>query len=258
LAPVQHDRGLGNSVCTRRRSAGFLCALLCLALSSTCFTKTARSDDVLRPLPHDVATEQPVVPLYAPEPNGQGTEPFFERERDVDGLPLRARFDDGFTIESLDSSYQLRIRVLNQVDGKLFDPTSQEPARSGLYIPRFRIYFEGQLTDPFEYELSLQRSVEGAFDVLDANANFKISDELQVRVGRALVPYSFAWYDHLEQFYITPSRTAGSTTSNFNTPSAPPSASSRDWPIPTPRATPSVTSIPARFCIPIPIPCCAF
>jgi phosphate-selective porin OprO/OprP len=75
-----------------------------------------------------------------------------------------------------------------------------------MYIPRFRIYFEGQLTDLFEYELSLQRSVEGQFDVLDANVNFVASEEFQVRVGRTLVPYSYAWYDHLEQYYITPER----------------------------------------------------
>ena len=123
-----------------------------------------------------------------------------------DGFPLRGRFDEGFELQSIDRQFQLRFRVLNQIDGKVFDPTSQEPARSGMYIPRFRIYFEGQLTDAFEYELSLQRSVEGAFDVLDANVNFVASEALQVRVGRALVPYSFSWYDHLEQYYITPER----------------------------------------------------
>lgn len=123
-----------------------------------------------------------------------------------EGIPLQARFDDGFELESFDRQFQLRIRVLNQVDGKVFSPHNQEPARSGLYIPRFRIYFEGQLTDLFEYELSLQRSVEGAFDVLDANVNFAPSRAFQIRVGRALVPYSYAWYDHLEQYYITPER----------------------------------------------------
>lgn len=123
-----------------------------------------------------------------------------------DSIPLRAVFDDGFALKSTDDQYQLRIRTLTQIDGKVFSPSDQDPARSGLYIPRFRIYFEGQLTDVFEYELSLQRSVEGAFDVLDANVNFVRSEKFQVRAGRALVPYSYAWYDHLEQYYITPER----------------------------------------------------
>ena len=121
-------------------------------------------------------------------------------------IPLYAVFDDGFSLKSVDDQFQLRIRTLTQIDGKAFSPSDQEPARGGLYIPRFRIYFEGQLTDIFEYELSLQRSVEGTFDVLDANVNFVRSEAFKVRVGRALVPYSYAWYDHLEQYYITPER----------------------------------------------------
>lgn len=127
-------------------------------------------------------------------------------EESTSAIPLRAVFDDGFSLQSVDEQFALRVRTLTQVDGKVFSPTDQEPARSGLYIPRFRIYFEGKLTDLFEYELSLQRSVEGAFDVLDANVNFVRSEQFQVRVGRALVPYSYAWYDHLEQYYITPER----------------------------------------------------
>lgn len=130
----------------------------------------------------------------------------FELPEAESSIPLRAVFDDGFTLKSADDQFQLRIRTLTQIDGKGFSPTDQEPARSGIYIPRFRVYFEGQLTDVFEYELSLQRSVEGAFDVLDANVNFVRSEQFQVRAGRAIVPYSFAWYDHLEQYYITPER----------------------------------------------------
>ena len=130
---------------------------------------------------------------------------FAEKPEDL-SIPLRAVFDDGFCLKSSDDQFQLRIRTLTQIDGKVFSPAHQEPARSGIYIPRFRIYFEGQLTDVFEYELSLQRSVEGTFDVLDANVNFVRSEQFQVRVGRALVPYSYAWYDHLEQYYITPER----------------------------------------------------
>ncbi|MBS0261872.1 MAG: porin [Planctomycetes bacterium] len=129
-----------------------------------------------------------------------------EGESEESGLPLRGKFDEGFELESFDHQFQLRLRALTQIDGKFFLPTDQEPARSGIYIPRFRAYFEGQLTDLYQYELSLQRSVEGTFDVLDANVNFVPSEGFQVRVGRALVPYSYAWYDHLEQFYITPER----------------------------------------------------
>lgn len=121
-------------------------------------------------------------------------------------IPLRAMYKDGFGLRSADDEFQLRMRFLTQIDGKVFTPTDQEPARGGMYVPRFRTYFEGQLRDGLEYELSLQRSVEGAFDLLDANVNFGSSEEFQIRVGRSLTPYSYTWYDHLEQYYITPER----------------------------------------------------
>lgn len=155
----------------------------------------------------DSATSFPLYPVESghigPRENSSEGESSAEA---TSSIPLRAVFDDGFGLQSVDEQFELRIRTLTQVDGKVFSPTDQEPARSGMYIPRFRIYFEGKLTDVFEYELSLQRSVEGAFDVLDANINFVRSEQFQVRVGRALVPYSYAWYDHLEQYYITPER----------------------------------------------------
>jgi phosphate-selective porin OprO/OprP len=119
---------------------------------------------------------------------------------------LFARFEDGVLLSTKDEEFQLRIHVLGQIDYKLFEPTYQQPARSGVYIPRFRAYFEGRATRSFDYELSLQRSVEGTFDVLDANINYHPSNTFQVKFGRMLVPYSYEWYDHLEQFFIVPER----------------------------------------------------
>jgi len=119
---------------------------------------------------------------------------------------LFTRFDEGFTVFTEDEEFEFRIKLMEQTDAKLFLPQDQEPARSGLYIPRFRLYFEGHITQSFEYELSLQRSVEGQFDVLDANINYRPAEEFQIRLGRFLVPFSYDWYDHLEQFFITPER----------------------------------------------------
>ncbi len=119
---------------------------------------------------------------------------------------LFTKFDDGFVIYTENEEFELRIKLMQQTDAKLFIPQEQEPARPGLYIPRFRLYFEGNITQSYEYELSLQRSVEGSFDLLDANINFRPSEEFQVRFGRFLVPFSYDWYDHLEQFFITPER----------------------------------------------------
>lgn len=120
---------------------------------------------------------------------------------------IEAEFGDGFTLVSEDEEYELKFHILNQVDYKFFSPKDQQPsAIDGAYIPRMRVYFEGKVGDPFRYEVSLQRSVEGVFDLLDANLDIRFREEFQIRLGRTLIPYSYTWYDHLEQYFIVPER----------------------------------------------------
>ncbi|WP_337177037.1 porin [Paludisphaera sp.] len=114
--------------------------------------------------------------------------------------------DEGFGLSTWDDEYQLRFRILDQTDFKVFSPGDQRPASSGLYIPRVRVYFEGRLTRLFDYEVSIQRSVEGVWDLLDGNVDINIDPRFRLRFGRMLVPYSYDWYDHLEQYFITPER----------------------------------------------------
>ncbi len=120
--------------------------------------------------------------------------------------PLRAQFGEGFEFTTTDEEYSLRLHILDQTDFKNFVPGNQFPAKSGLYIPRVRLYFEGQLTQLFDYEVSLQRSVDGVWDLLDANLRVNADRRFQMIFGRQLVPYSYDWYDHLEQHFITPER----------------------------------------------------
>lgn len=161
---------------------------------------------------HIVETQPLDAPMPADEetpfPRIEGDQEAREREDHGDDfrVPLIASFHDGVELASPDEDYSLRIHLLNQVDFKVFVPGDQEPARSGIYIPRFRVYFEGRVTRPIEYEMSIQRSVEGTFDVLDADVNFHYWDQFQLKFGRFLVPYSYDWYNHLEQYFITPER----------------------------------------------------
>jgi phosphate-selective porin OprO/OprP len=128
------------------------------------------------------------------------------RGRNVFDRLLIGAFGEGFGLKTEDDEYELRFRVLDQTDFKVFSPGNQVPASSGIYIPRVRIYMEGQLTRLFQYEVSIQRSVEGVWDLLDGNVDVNIDPRFKIRFGRTLVPYSYDWYDHLEQYFITPER----------------------------------------------------
>jgi phosphate-selective porin OprO/OprP len=129
-----------------------------------------------------------------------------DRAHDTPELPLKARLADGFQLASEDDEFDLRLHVLDQTDFKLFTPNDRTFGKSGLYVPRVRVYFEGRLTRFWEYEVSLQRSLDGNWDLLDGNLNLRLSNAFQVKFGRCLVPYSYDWFDHLEQYFITPER----------------------------------------------------
>jgi phosphate-selective porin OprO/OprP len=121
-------------------------------------------------------------------------------------LPLRAQFADGFQFVSEDDEFDLRLHVLDQTDFKAFIPNDRTFGKSGVYVPRVRVYFEGRLTRYWDYEVSLQRSLDGNWDLLDGNLNLHLSDGFQIKFGRCLVPYSYDWFDHLEQYFIAPER----------------------------------------------------
>ena len=82
-------------------------------------------------------------------PRGQAERPRGRSEL-ADRLLVGA-FGEGFGLKTEDDEYQLRFRVLDQTDFKVFSPNNQIPASSGPYIPRVRIYMEGQLTRLFQY-----------------------------------------------------------------------------------------------------------
>jgi phosphate-selective porin OprO/OprP len=121
-------------------------------------------------------------------------------------LPLQAVLGDGFQLATEDSELELRLHVLDQTDYKFFSPNDMTYGQSGAYVPRVRLYFEGRVTRYWDYEVSLQRSLDGIWDLLDGTINLHLSKAFQIKFGRCLVPYSYDWFDHLEQYFIAPER----------------------------------------------------
>ena len=68
---------------------------------------------------------------------GEAARGFTEATEGHEGpeLPLRAFFGEGFGFRSLDDEYQLRLRVLDQTDFKVFVPDNQFPARAVFTSP---------------------------------------------------------------------------------------------------------------------------
>jgi phosphate-selective porin OprO/OprP len=149
-------------------------------------------------------TEEPAEPTTRSSHHGRPGEA--GRFHPMAELPLKARLADGFQLASEDEEFDLRFHVLDQTDYKFFSPNDMTYGKSGVYVPRVRVYFEGRLTRNWDYEVSLQRSLDGNWDLLDGNINLRLAEGFQIKLGRCLVPYSFDWFDHLEQYFIAPER----------------------------------------------------
>jgi phosphate-selective porin OprO/OprP len=102
---------------------------------------------------------------------------------------------DGFRFEDKDGEFLLRVRGLVQLDSRVYGQTGRggTDVVNGFYLPRTRLYFDGHLTKPIEYQISLQRGYS-SLDVLNAYLNFHYGDRFRFRVGRYKTPFSYEFY----------------------------------------------------------------
>lgn len=116
--------------------------------------------------------------------------------RELGNIPLKMSYNygrGGFGLATEDDEITLKIRMLSQVDAKFFRPAAQRPVTDGLYLNRARLYFDGYLTKPIEYQFSFQQSYD-SFSVLNYFLNFNYDKRLQFRIGRFKTPYTYEFY----------------------------------------------------------------
>jgi phosphate-selective porin OprO/OprP len=82
---------------------------------------------------------------------------------------------------------------LSQLEARIYQQRNQFPVSSGFYNPRTRVYFEGRLTKPIQYEFSFQNTFD-TVALLDAYLNFSYDPRFQVRIGRYKTPFTYEWY----------------------------------------------------------------
>ncbi|HKB35925.1 MAG TPA: porin, partial [Gemmataceae bacterium] len=119
--------------------------------------------------------------------------------------PLNASFGPGFELLSEDEEFQLQFHQETQLDYKEFEPNGDQFARSGFVFPRVRAFFNGRVTKPWEYTLSLNRGL-GAIDILDAFVNYHTNDRLQLKVGRFMTPFNYEQFAIQNMWLIAPER----------------------------------------------------
>ena len=119
-----------------------------------------------------------------------------EGNRRLGKIPLMTYYDfdnDGFRFATKDDEFDLHIRAMTQVDGRVYQQDNQNPVSGGVFNPRSRIYFEGQFSKPITYEFSFQNFYD-TVQLLDSYINFNYDKRFQVRFGRYKNPHTYEFY----------------------------------------------------------------
>ena len=120
--------------------------------------------------------------------------------------PTRTFFHEGFKFETQDGEFTLHFHNETQLDVRAYDQAASDPVdQTSFSIRRQRFYFNGRITRPIEYSVSVNKGL-GSFDLLDAYLNFSYDPRFQFRVGRYRVPFTYDGYALSNQFLATPER----------------------------------------------------
>ena len=130
-------------------------------------------------------------------------------------LPLKATFGPGFLLESEDSEFSLQIHYESQIEGRYWQQSDQLPANNGIFLPRQRIFFNGNITKSVEYEFSINRGL-GGLNLLNAYLNFHFDDQFEFRVGRYFTPFTYDQYAVSNYWLLTPERSVFTTNLSPN------------------------------------------
>jgi phosphate-selective porin OprO/OprP len=173
-----------------------------------------RQLDVLRnQADSDDAPRAPLPRSFDDQPEDiRGDEP----EPSTDERRTIPSFGEGFKWSTRDGEYDLVFHNETQLDVRAYAQPHSDPVNQfGFYISRVRLYFNGHLTKPIEYSVSLNKGL-GDINLLDAYLNFNYDKRFQFRIGRYRVPFTYDWYALSNQFLPTPERSVFAINYGYN------------------------------------------
>lgn len=129
-------------------------------------------------------------------------------------FPLTATFGPGFRLKSDKGDFSLNIHYESQVEYRAWTQ-DQLPANDGFFLPRQRIFFDGNLTKSVEYEFAINRGLNN-INLLNAYLNFHFDDRLQLRIGRFFTPLPYEQYAVSNYWLLTPERSVFTTNLSPN------------------------------------------
>jgi phosphate-selective porin OprO and OprP len=130
-------------------------------------------------------------------------------------MPLKGSFGPGFQLETDDERFRLQVHYESQIEARIWEQSDQVPANSGIFLPRQRIFFNGNITKPIEYEFSINRGL-GNLNLLNAYVNVHFDDRFEFRIGRFFTPLPYDQYAISNYWLPTPERSIFTTNVGLN------------------------------------------
>jgi phosphate-selective porin OprO and OprP len=125
-------------------------------------------------------------------------------------LPVTSAFK-GFQFQTKDEEFSLQFHLESQFDARIWSQRDQVPANSGLFLPRQRIFFDGNITKRIEYEFSINRGLGGTINILNAYVNLHFNDRFELKIGRFFTPFTYDQYAISNYWLPTPERSLFTT-----------------------------------------------
>jgi phosphate-selective porin OprO and OprP len=126
-------------------------------------------------------------------------------------LPLGGYFGNGFGLQTDDDEFGLQFHLESQIDARIWSQRDQVPANSGLFLPRQRIFFNGNITRKIEYEFSINRGLGGTINILNAFVNLHFDDRFELKLGRFFTPLTYDQFAISNYWLPTPERSLFTT-----------------------------------------------
>ena len=142
---------------------------------------------------------------YSPAPGYAVTNMYSDNKS-----PQKSGFK-GFQFQTKDDEFGLQFHLESQFDARIWGQREQVPANSGFFLPRQRIYFNGNITKRLEYEFSINRGLGGTINILNAFVNLHFDDRFELKLGRFFTPLTYDQYAISNYWLPTPERSIFTT-----------------------------------------------
>ncbi len=149
-------------------------------------------------------TNQSAGPEERKAPTPEGEHKSEDRQAEAKGktMPILSVGEKGFSLESADRAFDLRLRSLIQADARFYPYEGERKGQDTFLIRRARLELTGTVFDKFDFRL-LEDFAGTSPTLLDAWVNWRLRPAVQLLAGKIKLPIGLERYQAREDNLMT-------------------------------------------------------